>query len=75
FYSLVTDLLELSCGPKTCALRNPALRQELESVSKKIGLEWVVQAVEGLDQLHSRLRRNINRQLGLDALAISLAGR
>ena len=75
FYSLVTDLLELSCGPKTCALRNPALRQELESVSKKIDLEWVMQAVEGLDQLHSRLRRNINRQLGLDALAISLAGR
>ncbi len=75
FYSLVTDLLELSCGPKICALRNPALRQELESVSKKIDLEWVVQAVEGLDQLHSRLRRNINRQLGLDALAISLAGR
>jgi hypothetical protein len=28
--------------------------------------------VEGLDQLHGRLRRNINRQLGLDAVAISL---
>ncbi len=75
FYSLLTDLLELSCGPKTCALRNPALRQELESVSKKIDLEWVAQAVEGLDQLYGRLRRNINRQLGLDAWAVSLAGR
>ena len=75
FYSLVTDLLELSCGPKSCALRNPALRQELEAVSKKINLEWVAQAVEHLDQLHGRLRRNINRQLALDAVAIALAGR
>ncbi len=75
FYSMCTDLLELSCGPKNCALRNPALRQELEAVSRKIDLEWVVRAVEHLDQLHGRLRRNINRQLGLDAVAISLAGR
>ncbi len=75
FYSLVTDLLELSCGLSNCALRNPFLRQELEAVSKKINLEWVAQAVEHLDQLHGRLRRNINRQLGLDAVAISLTGR
>ncbi len=75
FYSVLTDLLELSCGPKNCVLRNPALKQELEAVSKKIDLEWVAQAVEGLDQLHGRLRRNINRLLGLDAVAISLAAR
>jgi len=75
FYSVLTDLLELSCGPKNCALRNPALREELEAASKKIDLEWVARAVEHLDQLHGRLRRNINRQLGLDAVAIALAGR
>lgn len=75
FYSLLTDLLELSCGSRNFALRNPALRQELEAVSKQLDLEWVAKAVAGLDQLHGRLRRNINRQLGLDALAVSLAGR
>jgi len=75
FYSLLTDLLELSCCPRNCALRNPALRQELEALGKKIDLGWVVRAVEGLDRLHGRLRRNINRQLGLDVVAVSLAGR
>ena len=75
FYSVLTDLLELSCGPKSFALRNPALREDLEGVSKKIDLEWVAQAVEQVDRLHGRLRRNINRQLGLDAVAIALTGR
>ncbi|MBI3668940.1 MAG: hypothetical protein HY237_04060 [Acidobacteria bacterium] len=75
FYSLATDLLELSCGPTDCALRNPALRQDLVAMSKKVDVEWVAKAVEGLDELHGRLRRNINRQLGLDAVAISLASR
>ncbi len=75
FYSLLTDLLELTCGPRNNALRNPALRQELEALSKKIDSGWVIRAVGGLDQLHSRLRRNINRQLGLDAVAVSLGNR
>jgi DNA polymerase-3 subunit delta' len=75
FYSVLTDLLELSCGPGTCALRNPALRQELEALSAKIDLGWIVKAVGGVDQLHGRLRRNINRQLGLDVVAASLASR
>ena len=75
FYSVLTDLLELSCGPKSLALRNPALREDLEAVSKKIDLDWVAQAVEHVDQLHGRLRRNINRQLGLDAVAVAITGR
>jgi DNA polymerase-3 subunit delta' len=73
FYSLLSDLLELSCGPAQCALRNPTLRKELEALSKRIDLDWAGRALEGLDQLHGRLRRNINRQLGLDALGVSLA--
>jgi DNA polymerase-3 subunit delta' len=73
FYSLLSDLLELSSGPGQCVLRNPTLRKELEALSKKIDLEWTERALEGLDQLHGRSRRNINRQLGLDALGVSLA--
>jgi hypothetical protein len=30
-------------------------------------------AIAGFDELHSGARRNLNRQLGLDALATSLA--
>jgi hypothetical protein len=49
------------------------LRRELETLSKKVDVSWVNQAVDGFDSLHARTRRNINRSLGLDALAISLA--
>jgi hypothetical protein len=55
-------------------LRNPSLGKELETLSKKVDVKWVSKAVEGFDALHARLRRNINRSLGLDAVAISLAG-
>jgi DNA polymerase-3 subunit delta' len=75
FYSLLTDLLELSCAPKNSVLRNPDLRRELESLSAQATLEWVSQATSRLDQLHGRLRRNVNRQLGLENVAVSLASR
>ncbi|MGH9679269.1 MAG: ATP-binding protein [Candidatus Acidiferrales bacterium] len=73
FYSLLTDLLHLSCSSSKKTLRNPGLHRELETLSKKVDLMWVTRAVEGFDALHSRTRRNINRSLGLDAVAISLA--
>jgi DNA polymerase-3 subunit delta' len=74
FYSLLRDLLELSHGPKNFVPRNPDLRRELETLGRKIDLEWVARAVGNLDQIQERLRRNINRQLSLDALAVSLRG-
>jgi DNA polymerase-3 subunit delta' len=73
FYSLLTDLLHLSSTSTKKVLRNPALHRELEILSKKIDVAWINKAVEGFDVLHARTRRNINRSLGLDAVAISLA--
>jgi DNA polymerase III subunit delta' len=72
FYSLLTDLLDLSSSSTKKVLRNPALRRELETLSKKIDVAWITKAVDGFDGLHARTRRNINRSLGLDAVAISL---
>jgi DNA polymerase-3 subunit delta' len=72
FYSLLTDLLDLSSSSTKKVLRNPALRRELETLSQKIDTAWIRQAVDGFDVLHARTRRNINRSLGLDAVAISL---
>jgi DNA polymerase III subunit delta' len=74
FYSLLTDLLEISQGPKSRHLRNPDLSRELETLGKKVDFDWVLKATQGLDKLESRLRRNIGRQLGLDALVTSLGG-
>lgn len=73
FYSLLTDLLDIMCSPSLTVLQNPNLRKELEALSKKVDITWISRAVDGLDTLHSRLRRNINRSLGLDALVLSLS--
>ena len=73
FYSLLTDLLDLCSSSTKKVLRNPALRRELETLSKKIDVAWIGKAVDGFDVLHARTRRNINRSLGLDAVAMSLA--
>jgi DNA polymerase-3 subunit delta' len=72
FYSLLTDLLDLSSTSTKKVLRNPALSRELETLSRKIDAAWISKAVEGFDVLQSRTRRNINRSLGLDAVAIFL---
>lgn len=74
-YSLVTDLLEISQSPKSSFPRNPDLRRELEAFGKKVNLEWALRATQGLDRLQSRLRRNVGKQLGLDALLVSLDAR
>ena len=75
FYSLLTDLLELSAGCKAPELRNPMLGKELAALSKQVDPSWVLRAVQAVDEFEGRLRRNVNRQLGLDALALSLSER
>jgi DNA polymerase III subunit delta' len=73
FYSLLNDLLELSAGFEGRSARNPALGKELAKLSRQIDTAWVLWAVDALDEFGGRLRRNVNRQLGLDAIALSLA--
>jgi DNA polymerase III subunit delta' len=73
FYGLLTDLLELTSKVRQPVLRNAALAKELESLSKSIDSAWVLRAIAGFDELHAGARRNLNRQLGLDALAATLA--
>ena len=73
FYGLLTDLLELTAKVKTPMLRNKPLAKELQALSNIVDVAWVMKAIAGFDQLHSGARRNLNKQLGLDALAASLA--
>jgi DNA polymerase III subunit delta' len=73
FYSLLTDLLELTSKLKEPVLRNAPLAKELESLAKSVNPSWVLRAIAGFDELYAGARRNLNRQLGLDALAASLA--
>jgi DNA polymerase III subunit delta' len=72
FYGLLTDLLELTSKLKQPVLRNAPLAKELESLGKFVDSAWVLRAIAGFDELYAGARRNLNRQLGLDALAASL---
>jgi DNA polymerase-3 subunit delta' len=72
FYGLLSDLLELTSGVKHPALRNAQLAEELSALANSVNTTWVMRAVSGFDELHAGARRNLNRQLGLDALAASL---
>jgi DNA polymerase-3 subunit delta' len=73
FYGLLTDLLELTSKLKEPVLRNAPLIKELELLAKSVNSAWVLRAIAGFDELYAGARRNLNRQLGLDALAASLA--
>jgi DNA polymerase-3 subunit delta' len=73
FYGLLTDLLELTSKVKNPVLRNVPLANELGSLSKSVNSAWVLRAIAGFDELYAGARRNLNRQLGLDALAASLS--
>jgi len=73
FYGLLSDLLELTSGIEKPSLRNPSLARELETLAESLNPQWVMRAIAGFDELHAGARRNLNRQLGLDALAASLA--
>jgi DNA polymerase-3 subunit delta' len=73
FYGLLTDLLELTAKIKDPMLRNKPLARELQTLSNLVDVNWVMRAIAGFDELHAGARRNLNKQLGLDALAASLA--
>src|SRR5713101_923400 len=73
FYSLLSDLLELSSGIPSPQLRNLPLRKDLDAMARQIDIRWVMRAIAGFDELYTGARRNLNRQLGLDALAASLS--
>lgn len=75
FYGLLTDLLELTSGIKQPVLRNASFRKDLDAVSRIVDSRWVMRAIQGLDEISFGARRNLNRQLGLDAFAVSLASR
>ena len=73
FYGLLSDLLEMSAGLKAPQLRNPHLAKELGALARSVNSGWVMRAITGVDELASGARRNLNRQLGMDALASSLS--
>ena len=76
FIVLFHDVLYLVVSRETGApsrpLRNLDLEKELAGIARQVDWEWIRRATGRLDRLDRLLRRNINKQVALEALAVSL---
>ncbi|HYM10308.1 MAG TPA: DNA polymerase III subunit delta', partial [Bryobacterales bacterium] len=72
-YGLLADLLHLK--ERTAAVANEDIRGELEPLAGQVDFAWLEAALEGVDELESLGRRNIQKQIALEALAVGLRER
>ena len=72
-YLLLEDVLRLSNG--VTIIRNEDIRGELESLSRRVSFDWIRAAVAKVDELIDLVRRNIQKSIALDALAVELRAR
>jgi len=70
---LLEDLLLLRSGVPD-RMRNIDLQRELETLADSVTFAWLENAVRGLDNVISGMRRNLLRSLSLDAFAEGMAG-
>ena len=72
-YSLIEDLMRLANG--MAKLRNQDIQQEIEPLARKISFAWLRAMVARVDELVELARRNIQKSIALDALAVELRSR
>ena len=72
FAGLLEDLLLLRSGVPD-RVRNVDLLRELEMLTDSVSFDWIENALRGLDQVYSGMRRNLLRSLSLDAFTESLS--
>ena len=70
---LLEDLLLLTAGTPEL-IRNIDLRMELDRLAEVLSFRWIEQASRGVDQVYTGMRRNLLRNLSLDAFATQLTG-
>lgn len=69
-YDLLRDLLVLREGGGE--IRNEDLRGELRPVAERVGFPWLRKAVQKVDELANLIRRNIQKNIALDAMIMEL---
>ncbi|MEP6961147.1 MAG: AAA family ATPase [Acidobacteriota bacterium] len=69
-YSLLEDLMRQVHG--AAAVKNFDIERELEALSGRLDFHWLRKAVKRVDDLVELGRRNIQKPLALDALAVGL---
>ncbi|HUB81226.1 MAG TPA: AAA family ATPase [Bryobacteraceae bacterium] len=71
-YELLRDLMLLHEGAGE--IRNVDIRRDLEALAAKIQFAWIRKAVRLVDEIVELLRRNIQKNIALDAMIVELRG-
>jgi DNA polymerase-3 subunit delta' len=71
-YELLRDLLLLHEGSDE--IRNQDIRGDLEALAAAVEFAWIRKAVAKVDEIAELIRRNIQKTIALDSLAIELRG-
>jgi DNA polymerase-3 subunit delta' len=69
-YSLIDDVLLLQQG--ATGIRNTDLRDQLAALAGRVSFPWLRKAVAKVDELAELVRRNIQKNIALDALVLEL---
>ncbi|OFW15042.1 MAG: hypothetical protein A3H27_13420 [Acidobacteria bacterium RIFCSPLOWO2_02_FULL_59_13] len=72
-YSLLHDILHIEAKANGEPLRNVDRPKRLWQVARTLGIGGVQRAAAQISELERNLRRNVSKQLALEAFAISLA--
>jgi DNA polymerase III subunit delta' len=72
-YLLLGDVMRLEHGVEE--VRNQDVARDLRALAGKVSFEWLRSAVERVDALVELARRNIQKSIALDALAVELRSR
>jgi DNA polymerase-3 subunit delta' len=70
-YGLLGDLVHLRSG--RAELRNAELEAPLRALAAQVDWNWLEAVATRVDDLQRDLRRNVNKQMAIEALAMSLA--
>ena len=76
FLNILYVLLEdvLLAAQKTGEIRNVDIQGEIEALASHVSFDWIRTAVKKVDDLGELLRRNIQKNIALDALVVELRG-
>jgi DNA polymerase-3 subunit delta' len=69
-YMLLDDVVRLAHG--NTSIRNEDVRANLEALARRVSFDWLRSAVGKVDGLVDLVRRNIQKSIALDALAVDL---
>ncbi len=71
-YTLLEDVLALRYGSRR--IRNVDIEDQLEALASRVSFDWLRKAVTKVDELANLVRRNIQKNIALDALVVELRG-